>query len=390
MFSEVRNLHSTRVVQFIHSSAPEYLLDKDSSAAPFTLDREGDNASIAFGCLRYLEIALQHPSCVAYDCIFACFRDKQLKEVVDHLSNHFLLQYSFDHFQEHWAHSGDQKQAILAELSRLVKRLRRHKQSIAFRLVERWLSCLAPPSDLQALYTDSVPLETAKPVCLCPYADGNDLKRQLMIIAAQNGQLQTVQLLLSLSADPILEALVAAISHNHLNVVELLLDANDLGGEGGYFDATFRLLGANTRSDHGVPDSGRTMLHLAVRSGSLDIVEALIRRGADSNVRGNFWETVPDTEAKGDGHADRLTPLQVAAQIGNSEIVRFLLANGADPNAHGGALNLAWSTGKEHIVRTLLDYGARNEILTVAFNTSMSQDVGARKPLPEREPTEMP
>jgi ankyrin repeat protein len=83
------------------------------------------------------------------------------------------------------------------------------------------------------------------------------------------------------------------------------------------------------------------------------MVELLIRRGADINVR---------------GVADEMTPLQRAAKEGRSDVAKALIANGADLNAVDarGYTALLWATQDpfegDQIVRMLLDAGANFDI----------------------------
>jgi ankyrin repeat protein len=91
---------------------------------------------------------------------------------------------------------------------------------------------------------------------------------------------------------------------------------------------------------------GTTALHAAVHADRLDIVEALLRAGAQA--------------AAGDRYG--VTPLYLAAVNGNAEMIRRLLDAGVDPNAAdpGGetALMTAARTGAPGALRALLERGA--------------------------------
>ncbi|MHC4561413.1 MAG: ankyrin repeat domain-containing protein [Planctomycetota bacterium] len=90
----------------------------------------------------------------------------------------------------------------------------------------------------------------------------------------------------------------------------------------------------------------------AVNSGKTDILELLLRQGADVNAR----------RALGDGGRG-LTPLHEAARYGDVKIVRFLLAHGADVNAEAGdgvtPLCIAAGAGYGDAARTLIEHGAK-------------------------------
>lgn len=89
------------------------------------------------------------------------------------------------------------------------------------------------------------------------------------------------------------------------------------------------------------------------RARSSEMVELLIRHGADINVR---------------GLADERTPLQRAAKEGFSEVAKALIANGADLNAIDarGYTALLWATQDpfegDKIIAMLLEAGAYFDI----------------------------
>lgn len=99
-------------------------------------------------------------------------------------------------------------------------------------------------------------------------------------------------------------------------------------------------------------EDGRTPLFSAVLGGSIGLVGLLIEHGCDINARDN----------------DGFTPLHYAAQEYLPEIARLLVAKGADVNARDEDGNtVLWravfsSAGRDEIVRTLLDGGAKPEI----------------------------
>jgi uncharacterized protein len=125
--------------------------------------------------------------------------------------------------------------------------------------------------------------------------------------------------------------LVDAVTNNDLNAVMALLAQ---GAD------------ANVKSNVGVP-----VLLVAVRAGSAPIVEALLKRGADPNVRDVDTDFTPIVEA-----------------IGQVDIIKLLLVAGADVNATSRKeydlfrgmtpLMLAASDGNEELVQVLLDKGA--------------------------------
>jgi uncharacterized protein len=103
---------------------------------------------------------------------------------------------------------------------------------------------------------------------------------------------------------------------------------------------------------HGAYDGGATALILAVKSGNIDLVSALISAGAHVNLK------------QGTQH-DGPTPRIVAAAQGHEGIVRLLLLSGANVNARmgldgtqPGALHWAVKDGHHGVVSLLLGEGA--------------------------------
>ena len=120
--------------------------------------------------------------------------------------------------------------------------------------------------------------------------------------------------------------------------------------------------------------AGENALMIAALRGHLDIVQALIRRGAQVNrpgwtplhyaATGNTEAALPITRLLLQHHAyidaespNRSTPLMMAALYGRTEVVDLLLSEGADPtlrNEQGlDALDFARRSGREHVVQRI-------------------------------------
>ncbi|KAF7293972.1 NACHT domain protein [Mycena kentingensis (nom. inval.)] len=108
-----------------------------------------------------------------------------------------------------------------------------------------------------------------------------------------------------------------------------------------------------------------SLIQLAARAGSLDIVQALIAAGADVNLQG--W--------------DHGTALQAAAWAESLFIVQALIATGADVNLQGGehgtALQAAALVGSLDIVQALIAAGADVNLQGGYYGTAVQAAVRA-------------
>lgn len=160
----------------------------------------------------------------------------------------------------------------------------------------------------------------------------NDENFTMLLIAAEEGHHQVVQMLLGKGANINAQggiygsALQAASIKGHSQVVQILLNN-----------------GANTNAQGGLYGDA---LHLASLRGHNQVVQMLLKNGADINAQG---------EAHG-------TALQAASYEGYTQVVQMLLENGADINAQGGgygsALQAASVKGHHQLVQMLVENGA--------------------------------
>lgn len=119
---------------------------------------------------------------------------------------------------------------------------------------------------------------------------------------------------------------------------------------------------------------GENALMIAALRGHLDIVQALIRRGAQVNrpgwtplhyaATGKSDQAMAITRLLLEHHAyidaespNRSTPLMMAARYGREEVVRLLLEEGADPTLRNqlglDAIDFARQVGRETIVELI-------------------------------------
>ncbi|KAM4522785.1 kinase D-interacting substrate of 220 kDa B isoform 1-T2 [Odontesthes bonariensis] len=131
----------------------------------------------------------------------------------------------------------------------------------------------------------------------------------------------------------------------------------------------------------GRSDNGQTPLMLAAEQGSLEIIQELLRRGANVNLDDvDCWSAL--ICAAKEGHVDVVkellessayiehrdmggwTALMWAAYKGRVEVTQLLLEDGANPNTTGQQYSvypIIWAAGRghAHIVRLLLENGAK-------------------------------
>uniref|UniRef100_A0A3P9M8U1 Kinase D-interacting substrate 220b n=1 Tax=Oryzias latipes TaxID=8090 RepID=A0A3P9M8U1_ORYLA len=131
----------------------------------------------------------------------------------------------------------------------------------------------------------------------------------------------------------------------------------------------------------GRSDNGQTPLMLAAEQGSLEIIQELIRRGANVNLDDvDCWSAL--ISAAKEGHVEVVkellensayiehrdmggwTALTWASYKGRVEVAEVLLEHGANPNTTGQQYSvypIIWAAGRGHadIVKLLLQYGAK-------------------------------
>jgi truncated hemoglobin YjbI len=117
---------------------------------------------------------------------------------------------------------------------------------------------------------------------------------------------------------------------------------------------------------------GRTLLHYGSAAGSVAVVSALLRAGADANVRDSG------------GHSPLYSVANECGSAAGPDVVRALVEAGADVNAAGGVtratpLHMAARRGHAEIARTLLDCGAAMEARDSKGDTPLQRAVNCRR-----------
>ncbi|KAL5283184.1 ANKRD17 family protein [Megaselia abdita] len=227
----------------------------------------------------------------------------------------------------------------------------------------------------------------------------NEFKESALTLACYKGHLYMVRFLLQAGADQehktdeMHTALMEASMDGHVEVARLLLDSGaqvnmptdsfesplTLAACGGHVELATLLIerGANIEE---VNDEGYTPLMEAAREGHEDMVALLLTKGANINAAteetqetaltlaccGGFTEVVEFLIKQGaDLELGASTPLMEAAQEGHTDLVRFLLENGANVHAvtqtGDTALTHACENGHTDAAEVLLYYGAELE-----------------------------
>ncbi len=159
-----------------------------------------------------------------------------------------------------------------------------------------------------------------------------------LFVAAENGHLEVVQILIDAGAnkeaanDHGATPMFVAAENGHVEVVQTLIDA-----------------GANKEAaiNHGV-----TPMFVAAQNGEVDVVQILIDAGANKEAATNLGTT----------------PMFVAAQNGEVDVVQILIDAGANKEAatnHGVTpMFVAALNGKVDVVQILIDAGANKNKAT--------------------------
>lgn len=137
----------------------------------------------------------------------------------------------------------------------------------------------------------------------------------------------------------------------------------------------------------GDTEGRETALYTAASNGSLDLVKALVRAGANVNNRASDGDTPLFVAARNGqtdvcdylikkGASDLDFALCVAAAMGNTEICKMLMSAGASPEVshyiiRWTPLHVAANNGHASVIKELIAHGAATECIDTNGNTPL-------------------
>lgn len=166
--------------------------------------------------------------------------------------------------------------------------------------------------------------------------------------------------------------------NEELRLTDPNLSVHDLAYKGD-IDSLWLLLLQGLSTRQRCPFNNATLLQKAIHSGNVQLIQMLLIKGANPNVKGAYGYTalhecsyvgtaqICQTLLHFKANVDAIskngsTPLLVAAREGHQDICEVLLAHGAHPDDGGDKgwtpLFIAAGEGHLNVVQTLLQYGA--------------------------------
>lgn len=363
------------VVQFIHETVREFLLDKDGLASivrALATNLAGISHEILrIACLRCIstndiptEYKIYITAAHKNNASLEMFRsDMRLKlPFLDYAISHL-----FDHAEQAQQYDISQQAFLTGQVD--AKGLWPGSHRLWWNVLERYKHKKVQPDVTVVQFFIQRQYRSLLSVLLSVSNTANMIcggYRSLLQFASYCGSIKPVQILLDRGADINAQgtdgtALYTASEYGHNEVVQALVDAGaDVNAQGGPYGTALQAASeygyrrvVQILIDAGADVNARERYGTALQAASFrerkKIVQILLSAGANVNVQGGRYGTA----------------LQAASVNGHYDIVQTLIDVGADINAqrgpHGNALQAAEKYGHGYVVHILLKHGAMSD-----------------------------
>ncbi|KAF3077394.1 hypothetical protein CFAM422_000021 [Trichoderma lentiforme] len=395
-FLEIKLDNEIRVVQVIHQTAHDFLLNQHGAVAEseFRIDKGYAHLCMAITCFRYLLICAANNSPPERPPGSGSWIPNSYEHYAEYLDRKPLISYAFQHLKDHidayWGYA-DRDSGHLQLAAQITNDWVDKPFNV---LVEKWTGSIFSPEYLKQI-RDGILLAAAKDgltiasEALVSAAVDMDLEgedifgRTALSWASGNGHEAIVKFLLQHNAKADTEdhanrtPLLWAAMNGHNIIIELLLrsGASIDAADNSYGTAlshasrnghptTVELLIQSGASISATEPTHGTALSYAAENGHQAVVELLLQSHASNSVTENTYGTA----------------LSYAARNGHQAIVELLLQNRASisvtENTYSTALSYAAGNGHQAIVELLLQSGASIDAIGSSYGTALSYAVG--------------
>jgi len=274
---QTRGQDDFKIVQLIHQTAREFLLDQHRFAEPYHLDATQGDLEITITCCRYIRIVFM-AGIPQMEVDETC---SQAGMLLEHLSGYELLPYALSNLGAHCDHLGSHGTKVHAEFENFVADIGKRGTSYASLLLEQWI---------EAQRWRAKPGTDARKA---PRMFPRPLRSSIWDFLESGRDSRLLSVFLALRTD----LLHMALLDDRFLLVDPLLRHGA--------DPNSKVVG------------GQTSLHLAAGQGHTGLAEILLDYGADPNSK----------------DAGGQAPLHLAARHGHFELARQLLRHRADPDS---------------------------------------------------------
>lgn len=208
-----------------------------------------------------------------------------------------------------------------------------------------------------------------------------------LLYAARDGRLESARVLVAAgaevnAADPNgISPLLMAVTNNHLDVARFLIDRGASVNVTDWYGRSPLWAAVETRN---MDVDNATFVNGVDRAPALDLIEVLLDKGADPNVRTKETPPIRRQMLRVTGSLSWVdftgqTPFLTAALAGDVTVMRLLLEYGADPYVatFGGTTALMAAAGINWVVDQTYDEGAKALLQAVMLCWELGMDVNA-------------